>query len=168
MKLHNTMYSDLVAAQELAYKAIGLTYSNLIPEIESQEYGACTFLMNNKIIKFRVAKITPTKIGQFVTFWKRIENGPIMPYDISDAFDLLVVSVRNSKNFGQFIFPKSVLLQKGLLSKDGIGGKRAMRVYPPWNIADNTQAKKTQAWQLLYFAEIQPNLDITKIKPLFS
>ena len=72
-----------------------------------------------------------------------------------------------AQQFGQFVFPKSVLWQKGLVSKDGNGGKRAMRVYPPWAIADSVQAKKTQAWQLLYFAEIQPNIDNTRIKKLF-
>lgn len=166
MKLHNTIHPDLDTAQALAYKPIGLTYSKLIPETESLEYGACTFEINNKTIKFRVAKITPTKIGQFVTFWKRIGTGPIMPYDMNDSFDLLVVSVRNAQHFGQFVFPKNVLLQKGLVSKDGNGGKRAMRVYPPWDITDSPQAKKTQAWQILYFAEIQPNLDTAKIQKL--
>ncbi len=51
----------------------------IVQDNESQEYGASTFEMNNKIIKFRVAKITPTKVGQFVTFWKRIADGPITP-----------------------------------------------------------------------------------------
>jgi len=163
MKCH----SDLLAAQGHAYQLIGLTYSKLAPEAESLQYGACTFEINNKTIKFRVAKITPTKIGQFITFWKRIGDGPIMPYDINDPFDMLIVSVRNAKHLGQFIFPKAALWQKGLLSKDAIGGKRAMRVYPPWDITDSPQAQKTQAWQLLYFAEIQPNFDASKMQKLF-
>lgn len=166
MKSNITIHPDLLAAQESAYEPMGYAYSNLKQDEESQEYGACTFEMNNKIIKFRVAKITPTKIGQFVTFWKRIGTGPIMPYDMSDSFDLLVVSVRNAKHFGQFIFPKNMLWQKGLVSNDGNGGKRAMRVYPPWDITDSPQAKKTQAWQLLYFAEIQPTIDTANIQKL--
>lgn len=167
MKTDTTVYSDLSAAQECAYTQMGLIYSKLLLEVESQDYGACTFEMNNKIVKFRAAKITPTKIGQFVTFWKRIGTGPIMPYDMHDSFDLLVVSVRGVKNFGQFVFPKGILLQKGVLSKDGKDGRRALRVYPPWDITDSPQAKKTQAWQLLYFAEIQPHLDTIQLKRLF-
>ena len=57
-------------------------------------------------------------------------------------------------NFGVFIFPKFVLYEKGIISKDGKGGKRAMRIYPAWDIADNPQAKKSQAWQLKYFFDI--------------
>ena len=154
---------DLLSAQELAYRPNGFACKNLIQESESQEYGACEFELNNKIIKFRVAKITPTKVGQFVTIWKRIENGPIMPFDLADNIDLFIVSVRNDKNFGQFIFPKDVLWQKGFVSKDGKGGKRAMRVYPPWDITESPQAKRTQAWQLLYFLDIQPIVDTARV-----
>lgn len=136
------------------------------PEMESKEYSACTFKLNNQIITFRVAKITPTKIGQFVTLWKRIGPGPIMPYDMTDPIDLFIVSVRRGEKLGQFIFPKDLLLQKGVISCNGIGGKRAIRVYPPWDKPDNQQAKNTQAWQLYYFAEIQPTLEIQKIRNL--
>lgn len=160
------IHPDLLAAQKLAYEPNGLICSAIIPEVESQEYGACTFEMNNRIIKFRVAKITPTKIGQFVTLWKRIGSGPIMPYDMADPVDLFVVSVRSGHHFGQFVFPKDVLYHKGFVSKDGKGGKRAMRVYPPWDVPDNRQAQKTQSWQLHYFVEIEPRIDKAKIKKL--
>lgn len=159
--------ADLLAAQELAYASLGLIYSNMVQEVESQDYGACSFDLGQKSIKFRVAKITPTKMGQFVTFWKRMEDGPIMPYDMNDHFDFLIVSVRDGTSLGQFIFPKDVLLQRGLLSKNGQGGKRAMRAYPAWDVTDNVQAKKTQTWQLLYFVEIKPVLDKVKIQKLF-
>ena len=160
--------SDLVTAQKLAYEPNGLIVKNLIAEKESQEYGACRFEINNWRIIFRVAKITPTKVGQFVTLWKRIGTGPILPYDISDSLDLFMVSVKSGKSLGQFIFPKELLLQKGFVSTNGKGGRRAMRVYPPWDITDNAQAKKTQAWQLLYFVEIQPTADCTKMRQLLS
>lgn len=168
MEQHNKIDPDLLEAQRLAYEPVKLNCDMIIQEKESQEYAVCTFEMNNKIINFRVAKITPTKIGQFVTIWKRINNAPIMPYDMSDSFDLFVISVRKAEHFGQFVFPKSVLWQKGFISKNGKDGKRAMRVYPPWDITDSPQAKKTQTWQLIYFFEIQPNVDISKIQRLFS
>lgn len=165
MKKYN---ADLLEAQKLAYEPSGLLCTEFELEAESQEYGACAFKLNGKSIRFRVAKITPTKVGQFVTFWKRVGSGPIMPYDMADKFDFLVVSVRTADHFGQFIFPKSVLCQKGFVSVEGKGGKRAMRVYPPWDIADNSQAKKTQAWQLMYFVEIRPNLDLILIQNLYK
>jgi len=151
-----------------AYELSGLICAEFEQEAESKEYGACSFKLNGKSIRFRIAKITPTKIGQFVTFWKRIGSGPIMPYDTADSFDFLVVSVRAADRSGQFVFPKNVLRQKGFVSIEGKGGKRAMRVYPPWDIADNPQAKKTQAWQLMYFVEMQPNFSIDQIQKLFS
>lgn len=120
-------------------------------EAESEEYGAAEFLYDGQRVKYRVAKITPTKSGQFVTFWKRDGNGPIQPHDIEDPFDLFVARVRKGEQAGLFVFPKQVLLEKGILSKEGRGGKRAIRVYPPWDEADNPQAKKTQRWQTLYF-----------------
>lgn len=166
----HSMHSDLIVAQERAYSSSGFVIQDLKQEVESQEYSACDFVMNNKNIKFRVARITPTKIGQFVTLWKRIGNGPIMPFDLSDPIDLFVVSVRRGDHLGQFVFPKTVLYEKGFVSKDGIGGKRAMRVYPPWDVTDSKQAGQTQAWQLKYFFEIfaDKQIDVSNIKRLFN
>ena len=78
--------------------------------------------------------------------------------------------MRNGHNFGQFIFPKSALLQHSILSKNGIGGKRAIRVYPPWDIATSHQAKNTQLWQLKYFLEIPSKeaIDFVRAKMLYS
>ena len=76
-----------------------------------------------------------------------------MPYDITDPFDFYVVYLRDGEHSGQFVFPKDILCEKGVLSKNGKGGKRAMRVYPPWCVAVNKQAKTTQEWQVKYFSE---------------
>lgn len=161
--------SDLLAAIELAYEPSGLTCQNFVKEAESAEYGACMFEMHHRRIKFRVGKITPTKIGQFVTLWKRIGDGVILPHDLADPVDLFVVSVRHAERFGQFVFPKATLFEKGILSKEGKGGKRAMRIYPSWDKTDNRQATKTQAWQLEYFFEIHSNksIDVNRVQKLF-
>lgn len=163
------IHPDLLEAQKFAYGPSGLTGHKFVKESESEEYGAFDFEMNQRRIKFRVAKITPTKIGQFVTLWKRLGNGPILPFDDADPVDLFVISVRTPKHFGQFVFPKTVLCEKGILSKEYKGGKRAMRVYPPWDIADNPQAKKTQAWQVSHFFEIPQDacIDISRVQQLF-
>ena len=160
--------TDLLEVQKYAYELISLRCIDIVPSVESKDYGACTFTLGYKNIIFRVAKKTPTKVGQFVTFWKRIGSGPIMPYDCADSFDFFVVSVRSGKNFGQFVFPKHILWEKGVISKERKGGKRAIRVYPPWDTTDNAQAIKTQAWQQNYFFEILPTLDIITMQRLFS
>lgn len=151
------MHPDLMTAQKLVYIPSGLIIDHFETEVESKEYAAAEFKINDLNIKFRVAKITPTKVGQFVTLWKRIGKGPIQPFDMADPFDLVVISVRNADHFGHFVFPKTVLYEKGIISKDGKGGKRAIRVYPPWDVANNKQAISTQKWQLLYFFKISPH-----------
>jgi hypothetical protein len=164
------IHPDLLAAQEIAYEPSGLKISKLIKEAESKKYGAFKFNINEKHINFRVAKITPTKNGQFVTLWKRIGAGPILPYDMEDPVDLFVVSVRDNEHFGQFVFPKNILYEKGIVSKEGKGGKRAMRVYPPWDTADSRQAQKTQMWQNIYFLDIPTNkgVDSSRVHTLYG
>jgi hypothetical protein len=56
---------------------------------------------------------------------------------------------------GQFIFPKSVLADKGIVTRNGKEGKRGIRVYPPWDLTTNKQAKRTQSWQTKYFITIK-------------
>jgi hypothetical protein len=152
--LSDIIHSDLLATQELVYNPCNLNYSEPIHEPHNAEYGAYMFNLNALSIRFRVAKITPTKIGQFVTLWERVGDGPIQPYDISDPADLFVISTRNENHFGQFVFPKAALGDQDILSNKGEGGKRAIRVYPPWDNPTSRQAQKTQKWQLEYFLEI--------------
>lgn len=167
--LSSIAHPDLLLAQDLVYKPSGLILQNLKIEDESVDYGASEFTIMNRSVKFRVGKITPTKIGQFVTFWKRLVKEPILPYDFSDSFDFLAVSVRAENHFGQFVFPKAVLCEKGIVSCNGKEGKRAMRIYPPWDRADNSQAKKTQAWQLQFFIKFSENtIDFQRMKYLFD
>ena len=147
-------------------------FDSALPQIESEsaEYGACRFALNSLSICFRVAKITPTKIGQFVTLWKRTGKSPIQPFDLSDPVDFFVISVRKEGLFGQFVFPKLVLSEKGSVSKNGQGGKRAIRVYPPWDNTISPQAQKTQKWQLEYFLEIPSErpVDMHRLQYLYK
>ncbi len=166
----DAIHSDLLATQELVYNPCKLKYSTPLPEEQNAEYGAYTYNLGARFIRFRVAKITPTKIGQFVTLWERSEAGPIKPYDLSDPADFFVISTRQSNSFGQFVFPKAELCDRDIVSKQGEGGKRAMRVYPPWDNPTSRQAQKTQAWQLNYFLEIPQNesVDYDRVRKLYS
>lgn len=78
-----------------------------------------------------------------MTLWKREGKGPILPHDIEDPIDLFVIGVRSSNNFGQFVFPKAILRERGIVSQETRGGKRAMRIYAPWDFPVSLQAKKT-------------------------
>ena len=163
------MNAILKDVQELVFDKCNFELSNIQIEKESSEYCAHRFEINNQKTVFRLAKITPTKIGQFVTLWKRkTDKSPIEPFEISDSIDLFVVNVKTKFRFGQFIFPKSVLIQQGIIT-DKKEGKRAIRVYPSWDLPENKQAQKTQKWQLNYFLEIpiNRNLDINRAKLLY-
>ncbi|RHX87423.1 MepB family protein [Leptospira stimsonii] len=139
----------------------GLKPEQIWIEKEGGEYGACRFELNNRKIVFRMAKITPTKAGQFVTLWKRRKDGPTEPYHIKDDVDYFIIAAIFRKHSGQFIFPKSVLHQLGILS-GAKEGKRGFRIYPPWDVSLNKQANQTQIWQSNYFLEKVADLEIDR------
>lgn len=157
----------LTIAKELVYDCCDFEVSQPQPETESTDYDAHNFYLNEKYICYRTAKITPTKTGQFVTLWKRNQTGIIEPFDFLDAIDFVIVSVRKNDLFGQFVFPKDILLQKGIFSTKPKEGKRATRVYPPWDETTSKQAQKTQEWQLDYFCQIVPHTELNRFKDLF-
>ncbi len=137
-------------------------------EMESKEYDASQFELNGLRIVNRNAKITPKKVGQFVTFWKRSKNGPIEPFHENDPFDFFTVNVQSNNRLGQFVFPKSVLIKKGIVSTNQREGKRAFRVYPAWDIPKSKQAERTQKWQLDFFYPIDDSIDLDRVKELFG
>jgi hypothetical protein len=167
-------HPDLMAAQALAYAPCGYSVDQLQPEPESADYAACTLLLNGLRVQYRVAKITPTKVGQFVTLWKRVGRGPIQPFDLSDPVDVFVVSTRSGPQLGQFVFPKAVLAAQGVVASGDLtgrhAGKRALRVYPPWDTTTSRQAQRTQTWQLKYFVDLSEGraVDTERVKTLMA
>ena len=149
------------------YKSLEFEITDFNKEEESQAYFACQFLLNDKKIIYRNAKITPKKVGQFVTFWKRNPSEVTIPFKDSDDFDYFVITTKRKNNLGQFVFPKAVLIQKGIISTAKKEGKRGFRVYPIWDITKSKQAIKTQEWQLDYFYKINDTTDLEKVKSLF-
>jgi len=141
----NTFHSDLIIAKGLVYDKCGFDFTCPKLNAESVEYGACSFKLNGKTIQHRVSKITPAKTGQFVTIWTRNKDRITQPFDISDDLDFIIISARSDDNFGQFIFPKAVLADQGLITRNGKIGKRGVRVYPPWDILTNKQQRKLKA-----------------------
>lgn len=143
---------EFIIAQTLYFSSLKLKISNLITNTESTEYEACSYKINNRVLISRKAKITPKKIGQFVTIWKRDVNGITAPYTDTDSFDYFIISCHREEQSGVFIFPKTVLIEKGIISSTKKEGKRGFRVYPSWDKPNNKTSIKTQEWQLNYFA----------------
>lgn len=161
---------EIELINECVFKICGVDLTNVETEPESQEYFAHNFELDKQKVKFRMAKITPTKTGQFVSIWKRNESGVTEPYNISDEFEFYIIATRDKNNFGIFIFNKTVLSEKKVLTNKNGEGKRGIRVYPTWNITTNAQARKTQSWQTSYFLEfINDNkVDVNQAKRLLN
>jgi len=150
------------------YDSCNLKISNFVVEVESAAYNACQFRLNELNVICRNAKVTPKKVGQFVTFWKRNAQQPIEPFHENDTIDFFVVNVQTEYTCGQFVFPKSILIEKGIISTEKKEGKRAFRVYPIWDTATSKQAARSQKWQLDYFYEINPKTDLKKVLELYE
>ncbi len=152
-KLNTFCLSEKLAASiKNIYQPAGLKITKVVSEDESLEYEAYRFELSGCKAVFRAAKTTPNKIGQFVTIWKRpTAISPIMPFDIKDDIDFIIISTTNGHDEGNFIFSKHVLVDQEIISANGKDGKRAIRVYPPWSKPVAPQAIKTQSWQLKYF-----------------
>lgn len=149
-------------ALDSIYAKCNLHFENFSPEDESSAYYAHTFTIKGKQGLFRIAKKTPTKSGSFVTIWKRGPDGIILPYESSDAIDFTVIAVSNENDIGVFIFPKSLLIKKNIFSAHGTEGKRALRVYAPWDETTSAQATKTKKWQEHFFVNLNASdLDST-------
>jgi hypothetical protein len=140
-------------------------------EAQNSDYGAGIFQLNSKSIRFRVAKNTPNKIGQFVSFWEKNEAHKNQAFSYEKATDLLVINTfTNTNRFGQFVFPKEVLIKQKILKTATTKGKMAIRVYPIWDKPTSKQAIETQKWQLEYFVEANNtnNLPHQKLLKLYS
>ncbi|PHM27606.1 MepB family protein [Xenorhabdus budapestensis] len=139
-------------------------------ENESHEYEAIRFGLNNKSILFRQAKITPRKIGHFVTLWKRpFPDTEIMPFEQKDNIDFCMVVTYSENQKGFFLFDSDILTTQGIFSTGNKEGKRAIRVYPSWVFPDSKQSIKTQKWQSSYFINLENQLfSIEMFNKIFS
>ena len=170
MKNTTQTFPEIDLINKHVFKVCGTEITNLETESESQEYFAHNLQLNNKKVKFRMAKITPTKTGQFVTIWKRNINGITEPHNIDDKFEFYIIATKEDSKFGVFIFNQAILSENKILSNQKTEGKRGIRVYQTWSVTTNKQAIKTQIWQTKYFIEIPSDnqIDIKKAKQLLG
>jgi len=159
---------NLIEIKTKIYDKVNFQISKVNNELEGTDYDACQFELNGVKIISRSSKITLKKVGQFVTFWKRNKKGITEPFSETDQIDFYVINVKTKNKFGQFVFPKSELINKEIISTEKKDGKRGFRIYPKWDNAENKQAIKTQEWQLKYFYEINSNMNKKFVKKLYK
>lgn len=146
------MIKEIETLQNAIFRQLNLSISHLQPDPDSAEYSGYDFQLNQFRIKFRKAKITPKKTGQFVTLWKRNpETQETEPFGNEDPFDFCIILTEFNNQSGFFFFSKNILCEKQIVTISSGSGKRGFRVYPDWDIPTNKQAEKTQNWQTLFF-----------------
>lgn len=155
--------------ENLVLKPMNLSISTLEKDVECNEYIGYNFEVKELSFKFRKAKITPKKVGQFVTLWKRNSAKQTEPFDENDIFDYYIITTEEDSKLGFYFFPKSILIEKNILTSIKKEGKRGFRVYPNWVKPENKQAEKTQNWQQDYFVEVNnQQIDKTKLEKIFN
>ncbi len=148
------MIQEISEIEKLIFEINGFTITNLAIDKECSEYFGYNFQLGNQHIKFRKAKLTPKKIGQFVTLWKRNLNGQTAPYGMDDDFDFHIIMAKNTHQSGFFVFPKEILARMGILTTHHREGKRGFRVYPKWDFPLSSQGVRTKKWQEEYFIDL--------------
>ena len=151
------MVEELSRIENLILKLNRQKITNQVVDQECEEYLGLNFNIDQLSIKFRKAKITPKKTGQFVTLWKRDSEDQTTPFNVNDNFDFYIIAAKQGNNFGFFLFPKSVLSQNKILTNGKSEGKRGFRIYPDWTKPGSKQAEKTKSWQTKYFIDLTNN-----------
>ena len=108
------------------------------------------------------------KAGFFVSLWKRNSNGIVAPYDTHDAIDMVLIMTQAPSRCGLFVFPRSVLEEKGIITTSQREGKRGLRVYTPWDTPSNQQALSTQKWQIMYFIDLTTDIGRSQVQHLLA
>jgi hypothetical protein len=161
---------------------------------QSSKYNGLSFALDDRNIVYRQGKVTADRPGAFLAVWQRPPVGNIngnKPVPLSaNALDYLFVQVQShashacvtdelahSVKQGMFIFPVSLLLEKGIVASTKSKGKTGFRVFPPWSQdrglmgtkVFSESGKKTQRWQLPYFLAINDGLiDCCELKKVLS
>lgn len=136
-------------------------------ETQNSEYEGGIVTINGQSYRSRLAKLTPKKVGYFVAFWEKGPNNQNQAFDMANTPDKSIISIIDGDLKGQFVFPKSILIQKGVLRREHAKGKMAMRVYPTWFDQLNTTASQTQKWQGAYFIDLSSEVDHKRVNQLY-
>ncbi len=159
------MIKELSQFESLFLKRHQLQITDIERDSECLDYLGQDFKIGSASVKFRKAKLTPTKNGLFVTLWKRNTAGITTSFHFEDPVDFFLIFTEDKHQQGCYIFPKAILTNNRVLSTDAKEGKRGFRVYPDWCKPESRQAEKTQQWQNEYFVNFAD--DIADSKPLY-
>ncbi|SFI43422.1 MepB family protein [Halpernia frigidisoli] len=164
------MISEIKNLETTILKPLNLSISDIVQDLECEDYFGYDFTIGRFNVKFRKAKITPKKIGKFVTLWKRNVNGKTEPFNITDDFDFYIISAIEKQKSGFFFFPKNILENHQILTSNKKAGKLGFRVYTNWDFPDSKQAIKTKFWQGDYFIDLENNTveNLKKFKNILS
>ena len=70
----NRMSEHIKKLNMLISSELNLELMHVHKEMYNEDYDGHSFGLSNKSIRYRKSKITPTKLGQFVSFWTKDEN----------------------------------------------------------------------------------------------
>lgn len=122
------------------------------PETQNSDYESGVAHLRGASWHVRTARITPTKPGAFLAFWRRDDDGATAPFGPDDAGAGLLVFVEEEGRRGVFRFTAAHLEALGITA-GARPGKRGFRVYPSWCEGLNPQATRTQRAQAPAFQE---------------
>lgn len=128
--------------------------AEVTPEEQQSDYEAGNTIINGELWQLRTARITATKPGAFVAFWRRNLAGETRPLDAQEVRSGLLVFVQDSERFGVFRFTAEHLESLGITRSSKSPGKRGFRVYPSWCGELNATATRTQSSQSAAFIDL--------------
>lgn len=134
------------------------TNLSIVKDPFNHEYEGFTFTYLEETYKSRLAKKTPTKAGYFVVAWIKDDSNNNIPYHADVFSDYLIIFISDENHKGYFKFPKSILIEKGILQSHSHKGKMGFRVYTPWDENLNKTATNTYKWQSRYLYNLMISL----------
>lgn len=164
-----TLPHELYVLVDSWFLPLSYPVENVEKEIAGSEYHAYRFKLNGQNILYRYAKVTPKRVGHFVTLWQRPTlDSKIRPFDKNDKINWVMIFVHDGYHYGMFLFDVGTLVKRGIFSNNLQGGKRAIRVYAPWITPTSKQAIKTQSWQLQHFIDADDNNALEKFNKIIG
>ncbi len=131
--------------------ATGPNAAEVAPEDQNSDYESGIVRIGGDDWHIRTARITPTKPGAFVAFWRRDTDGATRPFGADEVDAGLLVFVADGEHRGVFRFTAAHLAQLQV-TRGRRAGKRGFRVYPTWCTELNAQATRTQRAQASAFS----------------
>ncbi|WFR83718.1 MepB family protein [Arthrobacter sp. Y-9] len=141
----------LFSALEEYAAVLGESFT-VTPEAQNSDYESGVAQLRGASWHVRTARITPTKPGAFLAFWRRDDDGATAPFGRQDVGAGLLVFVEEEGRRGVFRFTDAHLEDLGITA-GARPGKRGFRVYPSWCEGLNPQAAKSQRAQAPAFQE---------------